>query len=718
MSLNSSSIAYAVANQSAGVFNVQHVFPEQRALGSNVIAFTPPSDVLVSRWYPGYRVSNFSDLAADETIARMLAPVMGRAENLRALREMLNSVEFPQKVTAELFRRPDVAVKQRAYMASEDAVRAAVIRSAAGFNAPAELVQAFALVFIRIFSKMELVRKDVPWHVIATAPSYVVSRAMMEQLVVADALRPMWDAARVDMIVRELDVAATPAVIGEVIARHFRTAAHLIPPLALNLRRLGTALNALMVLQYKEDALPLELSSHPSLRALAGIANFLLIDQGATFTVRAITEAVPEVRDSCDMLHRLLSAEPSIEMVSLKRYAAMFGTVPLTSPEGHRRGVVVYSASGQVPTMELVDMRKQAGGSVGASRVDPIYAPLSALSSTLSTSLANPSTLGALMNIVADELASMPTDSLEDAVAHHVATFRVSDADAKLLAMAQSNVLALGSDVVGDDFNELTPVLIYGVRVHEAWAMPLEAATGTTAYFTDPYRVLVYSSGAERSEATPFPSRPQHLGLTVASDKLFTEQILDAVDPYVIKPFNFLVPLRRQGREPIELRLAVSVVSDLLVTDADQTPDTGIYGATREIGLDAELAAMFELATAYARGTDKAYSDLAVSWLLQLLIPIARHPAVRDAGTVALNAALRAGSIDGRAYRASFSELTARTMIGVALGTLVRFNKLSPATAVGIIPVLPWSALSNSAAQELHSLPTPLDGRLALTIRT
>jgi len=355
-------------------FSARRVSSEINAAAlSSVQNFIRPTEVLVSRWFPGFRVMEVRGPEAEETIARFLAEALGDMTALDDFARLLSNPRMPREIIAALFPRSESPVRSRKYMVSEYVVRETIESASTLADADIRVKRAITHVFLRVLGHYGIIQLDNVEHIIGRATGYVVSREDLRTLVLIDRLQGLFSESRVKPELQNLDQEATPSIIADSLARLFRNVATLIPEIRLQMRYFETAMNAVTMLLIAPSEVPDELRCHASLITLSGIANLMVVGEAQNVVVRNIVESTIEVKTASDVVMRVLASSPSIQSVTLEAYAREFGQVPFSAPEGIRKGLGLYKLNGQSTSFQVVQIVRQSGGLIGVRNLDPVH---------------------------------------------------------------------------------------------------------------------------------------------------------------------------------------------------------------------------------------------------------------------------------------------------------------------------------------------------------
>lgn len=710
-----------------------------------VVAYVRVSDVLVSRWWPGYRILNLTGDDNEEGIASLLATDLVSDADLFDFRDALANPRYASAIISSLFPRADVPIRGRQYYVSEDRV-VKTVREVLGTALKTRVLEAYGHAVVRILSAGGLVHSTMERKLIGRSDSFVLSTADIKQLVLESAMKDVFSSQRLKAAAA-LNQDATPTLLGESLARVFRDISLLIPEMRLRLEQVEIAKSLLARYYANPNGLPAQLAAHSNLATLATYANFLLdiasgdgLAGGELTNVDAASSS--EGKQACDMLLQVLQTSPRIEAMPIARFATMFGQVPAASAQGERRGLVMFGVRGQRSQMQVVDMVPQGTAGVpdfyyDLAQLEPAYVKLAALAGPLNAGLLSVDAAVSLANIVADELSfttmseyqvsTGPIADTELAFARSIIpplllTLQVSARELALVAMARSSEVAITREGAAGALS-----LLYSTPVKEYWRAHVLAATPSIAFFDNPAHVIVYSSDMTQALPTPFPARAQGLDVSVMRDQRYIKptNVASIFDPKFAREFAVNLKTRSIGDEtPVTMRLQIPVLMGVLQfgdgTDPNEKRGQAAYAAVQEPGVDPETRYLLGLACVYALrgvngapGRDDVLSDRAKSWLVENLATMMLHPAVQAVAEMALNRAVLAAGIDARRLSAQWREVVVRALAGTALGTLARFGKIEPVHVQQIVDAMPITALSVKANMTLATMPTRLNGSRA-----
>lgn len=185
------------AQASNGLKDQLRVYPITRdseyADALEFVSFTRPTDVMVSRWYPGYRVTDLTGKQAEEGIGLMLANTLTTIEALENFRRLLATPDLASEIITTLLPRANVAVRGRQYLMSEELVgkTTSEIMDRRGWTVP-ELQAAYSHAITRVLSSLELVQPGVDKRVVNVAPTYAVSAEDISRIILIESMRDVF----------------------------------------------------------------------------------------------------------------------------------------------------------------------------------------------------------------------------------------------------------------------------------------------------------------------------------------------------------------------------------------------------------------------------------------------------------------------------------------------------------------------------------------------
>lgn len=676
-----------------------------------IVNFTKPTDILVSRWYPGYRVTSLRGQTSEETIAILLAATLDTADSLASFRLLLTSPQVPARIIGELFPRAAVPITAKKVLVTETYVRE-VVRKAVGTQVAGTVVDAYANAIIQVLAhpSLDFVQLSPEQKVLAMSDTYVASVASIRRALLIDAMRGIFSDARANDTVRSLRDNTTPQVLAETIARSFRAAAHLIPEIQLRLEQLDVAVSLVGTYVREPALLGPQLQAHAPLGELASIANFLVAavyDQpiAASEFEGAFFASVPEQKDACTRILEIIRTAPSLELISLSSFAEMTGEVPVITSDGTRRGLVLYGSAGQETKMEVLDVAEN-GATLAISALPGEYAKATSLAPVINSSLLAVGNITQLANVIADEVTREVWAPESAPSAPVVATFNMHGADLIYVALHRANTVAISRSASG------VVRLAYACTPASQWRSGVHAATPDTAFFTSPAATILYTSSGESIEPRSLPSRQQHLGALVARDTEYLGNIEPLLSKAIQREFSVTVEVKRGLAEPLSLQLDIGVLSHLLGFSAKTgAPARGdaYYATIAEPGVDTELCFLFEVARLYTDSEDGLLADRAKSWLVEHLAPLVVHPVTASIAQRALNEAVMTAGVDLRRMAGAHRDLVIAAMFGTALAILSRFSKIDPRLVQPLMKAVPLNGLSLKAQMALLELPRSLN---------
>lgn len=227
----------------ADAFRIQAVSRESEFTdGLEIIGFLKPLDVLVSKWYPGYKTFDLTGRFADEAIGILLADTLTTTDQLSRFQRILATPDIATSIFTTLLPRANVPVKNRKYQMSESTVAQVVadVLVAKGMDDVSVRV-AYTHACTRVLSAMGIVQPGIERRSVAMAESFAISAKDIRRVILTEALRDLFSEARLSSFAKELAEEATPQIIGETVGRMFRSLSHVIPEVKLRLEQLEIA---------------------------------------------------------------------------------------------------------------------------------------------------------------------------------------------------------------------------------------------------------------------------------------------------------------------------------------------------------------------------------------------------------------------------------------------------------------------------------------------
>lgn len=686
------------------------------------VSFSKATDVVVSRWYPGYRVTDLTGPEGDEAVGIMLAESLDTNDSLEEFRRLLSNPRIAIEAVTKLLPRAGVPVKTRSYLMSESMIAEQVqiaVAAHAGDNNTETVTAAYVYAVTRIMSHMGIVLPSQEQRIVGTAKSYALSAADFRKVLLIESLKDVFSDQRLATATKMLDTTATPQLIGEALARMFRDMSYVIPEIKLRLEELDVVVDIVSMSLLAPERVPNALAAHPALRSLTNIANMVVASaaENALAPASSLRAPVAEVKEACNRILQVLQTAKSIEMIPLSKYTERFGEVLANTSDGIRRGLVLAGHFGQQSRMEVADVRlNPSNGVYEMAMVAPDYVPTAAIAGPLSGTVITPEAINGLANMMADDIALTTAEMMPGLDFRPVLlTMQVEPQDLLLIAMERATTLAFVKQNL--EGSAVAPLrLVFGCQIEAEWRTAVSAATPAMAFFGNPAAAVLYTSKAASTLPSALPSRSQSIQLSMSKDVAFQGLTPESLDRLLVRdlavPYQIRLPLEGigSGNQNSLLKLDVHLLGALLGFSDKSTVDRGdaFYAPVREPGVDGELNLMLDIALAYAKGTDTILADKARSWLIEQLVPAMMHPAIQNAAERALNTAIIKAEMDVRAYAPQFKELAIRAYFGVLLAVLNRFGKLDTRIASALTTTLPVSGLSVRSQLTMASLPGQL----------
>lgn len=669
---------------------------------SEFISFHKPTELLVSRHFPGYRVFAQNGATADEAVGILLANSLDSESALESFRFVLSSPSIATSVIDKILPRPAVPVRRGKYLFSETMVIKATSSVLSGTVKDPNVIHAFAHVITRVLSHMGLVLPGAETKLWRFDMNYALSMQDIKRVILVESLRDIFSEARIAAEARRLDADATPGIIGEVIGSMLRHASHSIPEIRLRLEQLDIV-QSLIHSYYKEPtALTNTMRASTSLATLASYTNFLA-EAVVNKTPTQQSHSNSDMREACAQVLTIIQSAPSLEAISLSKYADSFGFVPCSASDGIYRGLVTYFPLGQSSSLDVVNAFKVDGANT-ISLIPAEYVPSASIASEINKTLLDPAAIHGLANLVADEI-SMAKHSLQDKPV--LKSIGLTDADVVYLAIAKAEAVAI---VRSDDTTR--PIsLVYAAKVGEYWRTFLGASTPSISYFGDAQSLLIFQSGATEQLPTSIAARSQTIELSSSYDTNYVGDFGRIAHADLSKPMTIEIELQNPHEESgvTTLKLRVSPLELLVGPDPEINRGGAIYAAICEPGVDRDIRLILSLVAAYGSAGPQVISDKAKSWMVEVLTPLATHPAVTRVAVKALNMAIIRAKLDARKLAPQYKEAVINAYFGCMLALLVRFGKVGEELVPILMSNLPVSALSTRAALSLASMPMPID---------
>lgn len=665
------------------------------------ISFHKPTEILISRHYPGYRTFSLSGAGVDETLGLLLAKSVNTDSALNAFRNELSTPGTASTIITALLSRTGVTAKRGNYYISEKMILDVTAKTLGGDTDP-NVTSAFAHVITKVLAHMDLVLMDSERKIYNYDEHYALTMKDIKRVVLTESLRDIFSEARISAAAQKLDKNASPAIIGEVISDMLRHASHSIPEIRLRMEQLDIV-QSLVQYSYKTpEKLSHTMRASPTLATLGSYANFLA-EAVANETPALTTASNSDMREACSAILTVLQSAPSIEAIPLSKYAEHFGFVPCSAPDGIYRGLVAYLALTQTSMLDVINIYPRSGASEIAL-IPTEYVPVTTMAGEITKTILSVEAVHGLANMVADEIA-MANYSVEDTPI--LRTIGLTDTDVVYLAMSQAESVAIVKTT-----DETAPLrLIYATKVGEYWRTYLGASTPTITYFSEPQSLLVYQSGAKEQLPVAMAARNQTLEASAAYDTTYLGDMVSALVDDLAKPITFQVTMTNPAAkgESTELKLRISPLELLLGDEPDLDRGGSLYAIIREPGVDRDVKLMLALVAAYAGAGPRIIRDKAQSWLVETLTPLATHAAVTRTAVRALNAAVIKLGIDARKLEPQYKEAVVRSYFGTMFALLTRFGKLDGELIPVLLDNLPVNSLSVKTALALATMPTALD---------
>lgn len=705
------------SNELKGTLRIHNADQSIAAEGVDFVSFNRPTQVLVSRWYPGYRMTDLTGPDSPESLGFMLADEIKSESTLGDFQRLLGNPSISSSIITELLPRKGVPIKRDKYLIAEDLIGEVTKEALERFGeSRISVISSISYVITRVLSHLELVLPSPDRKVVKTANSFAITPNDLKRFIMVDALRDLFSDARLTEVKRALDREATPEIIGEVISRMLRTASNSIPEIMLKLEQIEVVQQ--LVHRYHVDprALSQVMQAYSGLQQLADYSNFA-VWAAKTPLSGFIDQNNSDLKEACDNILSVINSAPSIESMTLSKYYDHFGFVPANA-SGLYRGAVVYQAKSQVSKMDVLQTTMKGDGWL-VNQQPMEYAPVSRIADDLNKHVLDTRSMGGLANLVADEMSARPF-KLGDAPILN--TISVSDEDIMYLAMSVAETLSFvqvsttRKKGVGTGASEI----VFGVNVAEQFIMNVGAASPGTVFFSDPVAVILYGLGDEypnnAKDQVPLPSRKQSFDLPVAADVTFKGDIRAFISSKVESPFKVKLPIdimQTDGKLG-SIDMLISPLYILLpAPDKNgniQLVESGVkYASVNEPGVDNELKLMLAIANGYQQHGNRVLKDRARSWIVETLGAVMQHPVILSIATKAVNRSLIEQKFDGRRLKSQFGDVMIMAYFSTLLAILSRFNKVQPHVAEELIANIPVPGLSVKASAILMSIPLQLN---------
>jgi hypothetical protein len=337
------------------------------------------------------------------------------------------------------------------------------------------------------------------------------------------------------------------------------------------------------------------------------------------------------------------------------------------------------------------------------SLIPSVFTPAATMAPEISRSLLSMDAMLGLANLAADEISDSKF-TIEDRPV--LRTIGMDSAALTYLAIAHAETVAVTiSRDAADPFN-----IIYATSVSEHWRTRLGASSPNIAYFADPASMLVYHSGAVSKMPTALPARAQTLAVSTGYDSTYTGDVAQFLLTSISRPFTFDIPLDSNDQTDVKaLKVRISPLEMLLGPDPTVNPDMAQYAVIREPGVDRDVVISLAIAAAFCGSPYGPTSDKAKSWVVEVLTPLATHPAVTRLAIRGINQAVIDAKLDARRLGPQYKEAVVRAYFGTLLGLLERMGKVDPEITKIILEHLPVNSLTVKAALSLATIPTKID---------
>lgn len=679
---------------------------------TNFVSFNKPTEVLISRWYPGYRLPDLTGEGADEALGYLLAHQLQDKEALYAFQQILSNPTVASTVINLLLPRKGYAVKRGVYLMSQDSIGDTVrlVLGNMGEDRFA-IVASITHLLTRILAKLDLVLPSAEQKIVMMSDSLAISVSDIRRLIMVESLRDIFSDARIAEVSRQLDQDSTPEVIAEVVGRTLRHASNAIPEITLRMEQIGMVQALVHRWHVNPRSLTNVMQAYSGLSALANYANFAIWSSYNNLQ-EDITADNSDLKEAVNNILTLIQSAPSIESIPLAKFAEYFGAVP-ASAAGIYRGLVCYLPLSQQSKMDVVQYKPQADGYLVALQPQE-YTPISRIAEEINKGLLSVTAMEGLANLVADEIAMQPFQLGDEPLMY---TMGVSKDDIRYLALNYAQTVSF---VLYTHDGPALPQVVYGVDVAEQFISRVGAASPGTAFFSDPISVLTYSFGSRMDPVpvlpTPMSSRNQSWNLSVGTDHNIKSEVKKLLSSRIEEAFKVTLPLElmQVDGEPTLLDIVLTVLPILLPNPnedgvIDLVESGGVHFASvKEPGVDRDCQMLLALAARYTKSGNRVLADKAKSWVIEVLGVAMQHPVIVSTATKAVNRTLISNRIDGRRLRSQFKDIMVLAYFSTLMAALNKFNKVDSTTTELLINSIPVSGLSVKASALLMSMPSQL----------
>lgn len=678
--------------------------------GDDFISFHKPTEIVVSRNYPGYRVFDISGVGSDEALGLLLSTALDSDSALEEFRLILSSPNYSHAVTNALLPRPGVPVRRGRYVMSEEQINLETekVLSAASTTIDPNVITAIAAVHTKMFNAMDLVLMGAERKHAHVTDHLALNMASIKSVILRESLRDVFSDARIAEATRQLDSDATPTIIATVIAQMLRKASHAIPEIRLRLEQLDIVQSLIRTYYADPAKLSNTMRASSALLTLSGYANFI-VDTVVSGTVSAPVENNTDLKEAANAILTVLQSAPSLEVIPLSRYVDYLGFVPCAAVDGVSRGVVMYMPLSQTSVLDVVNNMPitNSGSHSELALIPREYVPCTTIAGDLSKNITTVEGFEGMANLVADEIAD--SEWILGETQPVLATIGTDQHTLVYAAMAKSEVTA----VVKSDSATAPFRLLFATKIASQWRSGLAAATPDIAYFADPQSALIYQMGSENVQPMPLPDRRQTLDLSGAYDIVYQGRIADHLSTEIEKPYSFKIKINSKNIPKNKSELTCRFVPLLSLTGPkpviNHTGKSSHYALVKEPGVARDMHIILGLAAAYASSEDAVVADRAKSWLVESLAPLVMHPAVSRVAVRALNVALVSQNLDARKFPQEYKRVVTIAYFNTLLGFMQRFEMLDKDVAADLVSLMPTSSLQARAAITLASLPTKID---------
>lgn len=648
-----------------------------------------PQTVLVhSRPFGFHPIEYKPDDGAAYLSAVASSMLVADVSTVRRLRDVLNDIRPIAEVVKKLLPRSDRSIARGKYVLTHREVDEAVSAVMGGTDPQDDFSRLVishmlksAFDFLKILAPARLPTA------IQTQNSIVVKPIELHAVILEETLTDVLGGYRIKDYLPDAEI--TPARIIDALRDHSRALATALPVLTLRLRQLSDVTNLLRVALMKPDGLPEELLLDAGVNALLDQANWIWLEAGAV-DLQPVSRSITDLRADVTDISQMLSRSKRVKPVAISSFVKHIGCAHVGGRHSPEKGLVLYTLLGAEPVGQMVEVRKTLSGFELAevpsrfTQIADLRGPVATMiSAQYATGLAN-----IIADILDDEQGGHPMQPVVCTLGPSLAGSTGHSDAAVLLAIHLAAACGLRIET-GGGFS-----VIYGADLNDAWKSRVPAATGSFAYFHDPLALIAYAMKAEDVAPIPFELGRATLPVSANEDRLIDGL---APDSFSLAPTTRLllkVQPANRGRSEQSLTLRFMGLSSVLTDTIEKiTTSTYAYAHVRERAIEEFFDVYFRFATniaATAKGAEQGEAAVkALSWLIDILLPLVTDASVGRIAYRALVEAVNASGYDARTLQPQFKEITARAHAGAALATLYQMEFIDRATAFRASGLMP-----------------------------